>query len=74
MLNEQKMAHRNRVMKCSIAAYLFMAHLGMSVEGKLEKCLKHFVLWKEGDVHLLSTALEQGVVLGGLYSAAKATY
>lgn len=39
-------------MKCSIAADLFMARLGMAVERKLEQCLKHFILWKRADVHL----------------------
>lgn len=43
MLNEQKMSYWNRFMKCSIAAALFMAHLGMAVERKLEQCLKRFV-------------------------------
>lgn len=62
MLSEQKMSHCNRLMKCSIAAGLFMAHLGMAVERKLEQCLKHFILWKQADVHLSSTDLERGVV------------
>lgn len=53
MLNEQKMSHWNRLMKFSIAADLFLAHLEMAVERKQR--LKHFVLLKSAVVHLLSS-------------------
>lgn len=70
MLNEQKMSHWNRLMKFSIAADLFLAHLEMAVERK--QCLKRFV-----EISSCSFAKRFWSEVGcsrGLHSAANTPY